>query len=513
VYTRQVSDRPGGFGGSDIYKSTLNRKGEWDEPVNLGETINTIYNENSPFLHPDNATLFFSSEGHKTMGGNDVFKSRITNHKWSEPENLGFPNSPKDDMFFVLNANGQTGYFSSAKNNIFDKHNIFKVNLKDPIPLTLVKGAILAGDPLKPIGGEIKVYDAETGTRVKYVYNPDPETGKYLMIFPPAKNYNIIISSEEYLPQLIHVHIPYQTYFYELYQQIILQPIHLDNGMVGEIVTVNNTFYDLYKTAEADSILIADELPKQPKYYDHLLELIENIIQTTDTMKINYRDVESNEEAQNKSINSLLNLIEEAIETSDPITLSILDANAQQKDKIKETHFYKEGDKSKSLQMQIIGNDTLYTAAPIISESSKTDIEKRKELKENSRKNTEYLFRNTEPDERTYIHHYTIYYGINEDAIPKKNNNELLDICKILIDNPSIGAEVFGFTDTMGEEKFNLSLSRKRAQKVLRYFIDNQVDFQKLIVKGFGESIEQNKKDDPAKFRKVEINLFEIKNQ
>ncbi|MBI9069598.1 MAG: PD40 domain-containing protein [Salinivirgaceae bacterium] len=505
-----VSDRPGGFGSTDIYKATLNRRGDWDTPVNMGNVINTKFNENSPFMHPDNVTLFFSSEGHKTIGGNDIFKSKIDDNIWSKPENLGFLNSPKDDLYFVLNASGQTGYFSTSKNNIYDKHNIFKVTFNDPIPLTLVKGTIRAGNPPKPIGAEIKVYDKETGIRIKYVYNPDPETGKYLMIFPPAKNYNLVISSGEFLPQLINVYIPYQTYFYELYQEITLQPVTVDNNVIGEKVTVNNTFYDLYKTTEADSILI-DNLPKQPKYYDHLLELIENIIQTTDTMKISYLDEKDFEEHENNNIESLLNLIEEAIETTDPVTLTILDANARQKDKVKSTLFYTNGDMKKSLKPYIIGMDTIYVANPIETQNNNKILETQLIPKIENKEETENQFRLSKESDRNYLHKYEIYYEVNQDEIPQKSINQLNQICRILIDNPVLGAEIFGYTDTQGEEKYNLSLSKQRAQKILKYFIDYKVDKQKLIAKGFGEGKSVEEFPNSWKNRKVEINIFELK--
>lgn len=504
-----VSDRPGGFGGTDIYKSKRNRKGDWDEPVNMGDVINTKFNENSPFKHPDNVTLFFSSEGHKTMGGNDIFKSKIENGIWSVPENLGFPNSTKDDLYFVLNASGQIGYFSTSKNNIYDKHNIFKVNFKDPIPLTLVKGVIKMGNPPKPGNVEIKVYDKETGLKVKYIYNPAPESGKYLMIFPPAKNYDLVISSDDFLPQLVNINIPYQTYFYELYQEITLEPISLSDNTIGERITVNNTFYDLYKTAEADSILL-DDLPKQPKYYEHLLELVENIIQTTDTMRINYLDSDNLKEHEKNSIESLLNLIEEAIETSDPVTLSILDANAQQKDKIKQTLFYTDGDKKKSLQKQIIGADTLYTAPPVLSSSNAGMLPIRITAKKFVTIN-EVSFKNSLPSQRNYIHTYTIYYDINKDEIPKSALKVLNELSQILMNNSSIGAEIYGYTDSQGEKQYNLTLSQKRAQKVLKYFIENKIDQQKFIVKGLGEAFVDDVEVNLNLNRKVEINIFEIK--
>lgn len=504
-----VSDRPGGFGGSDIYKATLNRRGEWDDPVNMGNVINTKYNENSPFIHPDNVTLYFSSEGHKTIGGNDIFKSKLNNNIWSEPENLGFLNSPKDDLYFVLNANGQTGYFSTSKNNIYDKHNIFKVSFNDPIPLTLVKGTIKAGNPPKPVGAKIKVYDKETGERIKYVYNPDPNTGQYLMIFPPARNYDIVVSSGDFLPQLINVHIPYQTYFYELYQEILLQPVTVDNNIIGEKIIVNNTFYDLYKTAEADSILLQD-LPKQPKYYDHLLELVENIIQTTDSMKFSYIEDAELEQHKNSNIESLLNLIEDAIETTDPVTLTILDANTRQKEKVKNTLFYTDGDKNKSMEQHILGTDTICTAAPIstITETELLETQKAEPEKPTSIKNN---FRVSEKSERNYLYKFVIYYDVNAYEFSDKFKGKLEQVSRILIDNPSLGAEIYGFTDSQGEKKYNLSLSKHRAQRILKYFIDAHVDKQKLIAKGFGEAKSENQPTKSQLNRKVEINIFELK--
>ena len=179
-----VSDRPGGLGGHDIYVSTLNKKGDWDEPVNLGDKVNTKFNEESPYIHYDGQTLFFSSQGHNTIGGKDIFKARRINGEWTTPENLGFTNTTTDDLTFVLNASGEYGYFSTSRNNSYGRHTIMKVGYTDPIPLTLVKGTVLAGTPPKPIKVDIKVYDKNTHEQVKYVYTPDTEIGKYLLIFP-----------------------------------------------------------------------------------------------------------------------------------------------------------------------------------------------------------------------------------------------------------------------------------------------------------------------------------------
>jgi outer membrane protein OmpA-like peptidoglycan-associated protein len=114
-----ASDRPGGYGASDIYMCTKDSKGEWSRVKNLGPTINTPYEEDGPNISFDGKTLYFSSSGHKTMGGLDIFKSTLVNadrNEWSEPENIGYPiNSPDDDVYFTTSKDGKKMYYSSVR--------------------------------------------------------------------------------------------------------------------------------------------------------------------------------------------------------------------------------------------------------------------------------------------------------------------------------------------------------------------------------------------------------------
>ena len=121
-----VSDRKEGMGGKDIYMSVKNDKEEWSLPTNLGQTINTIYDEESAVIDPDGKTLYFSSKGHTTSGGYDVFKSGLMDGKWSTPENMGYPiNSPDDDVFFAIPSNGKRAYYSSVKETSLGEQDIY----------------------------------------------------------------------------------------------------------------------------------------------------------------------------------------------------------------------------------------------------------------------------------------------------------------------------------------------------------------------------------------------------
>jgi len=126
------SDKKGGFGGLDIYFSVKNKKGEWGDPVNLGPTINTQFEDDGPFISYNGRTLYFNSNGHNSMGGFDIFSSNydVQGKTWSKPVNMGYPiNSPDDDIFFVIAGDKKTAYYASGKKGGIGEKDIFTINI------------------------------------------------------------------------------------------------------------------------------------------------------------------------------------------------------------------------------------------------------------------------------------------------------------------------------------------------------------------------------------------------
>ena len=145
-----ASDRPGGYGGSDIWYSVRNSDGSWKDPVNMGPVVNTDKNERSPFLHTDSKTLYFSSNGHDGLGGQDVFYSKLdSKRQWTTPVNIGYPiNTENDEVDFFVSLDGKTGYFSS--NNYGDQDwNIYQFELYEearPHTMVIIKGKVTADE-------------------------------------------------------------------------------------------------------------------------------------------------------------------------------------------------------------------------------------------------------------------------------------------------------------------------------------------------------------------------------
>lgn len=127
-----TSNRPGGYGGFDIYKSTIDSEGKWGQAENLGPTINTPFDETTPFITEDGKTLYFSSKGHFNIGGFDIFTSQKQGDNWSKPENLGFPfNTTDDDIFFFPIKNGSIAYYSKYKETGYGDNDIYRIQILD----------------------------------------------------------------------------------------------------------------------------------------------------------------------------------------------------------------------------------------------------------------------------------------------------------------------------------------------------------------------------------------------
>ena len=143
------SNRPGSYGGYDIYRCEKNSRGEWGKVYNLGQQINTPYDEEGMFIGHDGKTLYFSSKGHKGMGGYDIFKSVYddSTQVWSEPVNMGYPiNTPDDDIFFVTTKDEKTGYYATVRGDGLGYLDIYKVEIPD-----------LTEEPAAPLAGIVQV--------------------------------------------------------------------------------------------------------------------------------------------------------------------------------------------------------------------------------------------------------------------------------------------------------------------------------------------------------------------
>jgi hypothetical protein len=203
-----ASDRPGGLGGRDIYISHKMSDGSWGPAENMGPGINTPYNDDSPFIHPDGINLFFSSEGHNSMGGYDLFYTTFKNGKWKEPVNLGYPiNTPSNERFYTLTADGGTGYYSSDQKGGKGQQDIYTVSpgfQGEPPILALVVGFItLDGNP---VDAKISVTDSTNGNSYGN-YHSNGSSGKYLIALKPGNTYKVAIEVEGADPYFEYVNV------------------------------------------------------------------------------------------------------------------------------------------------------------------------------------------------------------------------------------------------------------------------------------------------------------------
>lgn len=191
-----ASDRPGGYGGIDLYSCQLLPNGKWSLPTNLGPTINTEFDEDFPNLSPDGKSLYFSSKGHTSMGGFDIFKTTWDpiKNKYSIVQNLGYPlNTPEDNMNFRVSESGKHGYISAVRKGGYGDLDIYRVDFMEIEPrYTVISGVISSDDNAKRFEDLfIQVTDLET-EEVYGDYIPNEKSLRYVMILPPGK-YDIYV--------------------------------------------------------------------------------------------------------------------------------------------------------------------------------------------------------------------------------------------------------------------------------------------------------------------------------
>ena len=191
-----ASDREGGFGGVDLYVSLKLPNGEWAPAQNLGPSINTSFDEDFPNITADGRSLYFSSKGHTSMGGYDIFKAGWDQVKriWSDVKNIGFPiNTPEDNTNFRESENGRTGYVSALRAEGLGDYDIYSVTFNEVEPeYTVIKGFVSTQDTANIIKDVfISVLDLQTD-ELYGSYLTNPITGRYIIILPQGR-FNLLV--------------------------------------------------------------------------------------------------------------------------------------------------------------------------------------------------------------------------------------------------------------------------------------------------------------------------------
>ena len=279
-----ASERPGGFGGSDIYLCTKDSRGEWSKVKNLGATINTELDEDGPFIDYSGKTLYFSSEGKKGMGGFDIFKTNLINidkNEWSEPENMGYPiNSPDDDIYFSGTKDGKHWYYSSVREDGLGYSDIYMimpseeakktpvVPIKEPDPVKVVpiKDSVVLvvkpkKEPVKPVSVPVKylvnVIDADTknplDAKVRMqglkdnamvgVVNQGGGSFEFSITSVKPKDYRLSVEQEGYVFQNLTLKVEGAT----VKEKTITKTIEMRKLVVGVVSVLRNVYFDFDK--------------------------------------------------------------------------------------------------------------------------------------------------------------------------------------------------------------------------------------------------------------------------
>lgn len=265
------------LGGRDILYSVLDETGKWTDPQQFGSLVNTKYNEEGMFFTPSGKELYFSSQGHNSMGGYDIFYTYLMDDgTWSDPENMGYPvNTPDDDLFFVMSENGKYGYYSTIREGGKGFRDIYKITFlgsekelllenKDlmisalpdtikrgfyelPQPLEIdsfyyLTGRVLDKESGEPLLGKLEFIDIDKSEVISTAVSAD--SGKYTVKFMEPKNYGVEVVVKDYLFYLDVIDLTAASSDEPTVVDILLEKIK-----VGTKVVLENIYFETSKAS------------------------------------------------------------------------------------------------------------------------------------------------------------------------------------------------------------------------------------------------------------------------
>lgn len=469
-----TSERKGGFGGLDLYIAYRDKKGRYRNVENMGETLNTKYDEETPFITPDGKTLYFSSKGHNSIGGFDVFVSHLVDGQWTKPQNIGYPiNTVGDDVFFMPSADGKRAYYSSKQSVGSGKTDLFIIWFNDKNELPLVSANITDGE--KPVDAKITLTNLRTLDKENELIAS--ESGEFSYLVTPCAEHNILIEAEDRYFKFENVGLSsgldrkYDTTF-------VMQSVK-DKSVV-----------QVYKSRIDKKIQSCNNATKL------LLNALSRFVKTHDNLLL---DISFNKKSYN---NAEIREYEESFR-------NILIENGVDENRINSQLY------SNTVENGLVSFTVHDSTHTVISVTNIAD----EILAENNENNVPGVAGVHKNAQDRYVGLYHV-----RNVIFKKNKyktnayNESLDmLAAYLKANSNAKIELTGYTDTQGSTSYNYQLANKRASFVMEYLLKKGVPANQIKKKAAGESnqIARNQtkngklNSDALKYnRRVEINLI-----
>ena len=283
------SDRPGGYGGKDLYVSHRMPNGKWSEALNMGPSVNTTGDELAPFIHADNNTLYFTSDGLPGYGGSDLFVMRRKNaNEWNAPENLGYPiNTIENDGSLFIASNGVDAFYSSDRADSRGGLDLYRFELRPdirPARTLYVRGTVFNKKNNKGIPATVELIDNSTGELSSKVQTD--EQGNYLMTLPVGKDYVFNVNRKGYLFYsdnfLLSQRAPDSTYE----KNIPLQPIEVNASIVLKNIFFETNKFQLDPKSQAELDKIIQLLNDNPTLKIEISGYTDNVGKPPDNLSL-----------------------------------------------------------------------------------------------------------------------------------------------------------------------------------------------------------------------------------
>ncbi len=510
-----VSDRPGGSGGKDIYVSSMQDNGTWGPCTNLGENINSEYDEDSPFITSDGKTLYFSSQGHTSMGGYDIFKSELVDGVWSKPVNLGYPtNTGADDIFFVMNDDQTRAYLSSIKDDTYGDFDIYVLSF---VPETHLYASVKEGGIYTPINTVITTRGSKAPIDTN-TYGVCITPGYHKLALLAPDQYNITISAPGYKSHTVDLKIPGQSYKKPFYNEINFETFKSADGKpLKQVTTIYTGFFDV------DSVVNANpswaNMPDRQKAYSEMIKSIDpnntqlnlKIFSFTDMLidtvalaaakkkEIELAKEKEREKAREREKETITAIgTTESTTTTSGTTTSATTSGTTPTTGTTGTTSGTTTTATTSGTTPTTGTSSTTTTTSATT-SGTTPTTGTTESTSGATTGGTTVARTGTPSSVELRSFDPILFDYSKSILRDEVKPELEDIYKYLKENTSLKLEVTGHTDSKGANQFNLALSIRRATETINYFKSRGIDSKRLKATGKGEAQPVAPNENPDK--------------